>query len=540
VASVIPSGVFAWQVLRLRQWLVDDALISMAYARTLAASGRWAQTVSDPQVEGVSNPAWTLMLAGLKRLGLFDSGGSLLGFADYLVVFRVLTLVAFVAVHLLLARAVAKILPGAGQLVSAAAMLMLATSTPFVVWMASGLENPLYAVVVAALAAGLVRWHQTDRLISPGAAVSAGLLAFAAAVTRPDGLIFVAAYPLAVLAGARRRQVRGGLLAIGVHLGVCAVGLAALFGWRYATFAAWVPNTAVAKGQGLDLVASLRRTPELAGALSWPWLALLVAGTVAVFVARATSRRVVMVASVPVVLSACAYLILEKDWMGEYRFATPLLVSAAVLTAVVAAAWLAPRPEPAGRVVTAVAAAALTVAVVGSSAVMFPRMATFIPGPTVGECRIVERYGRLFNFYADELHLGRETLALPDIGGTLLVSRLRVLDLAGLTEPTIARYLGVGDAKGLADYVFETQRPALMNLHGSWTAPLRSDPRLKRDYVRLASEGDWVRRDIAERTPNFSDISKAGGELLQQVEKRYQAQLSGGCGALTVGEPLRP
>lgn len=540
VLGLIPFGVFSWQLLRLRQWLVDDALISMAYARTLAATGRWAQTVTDPQVEGVSNPAWTLMLAGLHRVGLFDAGGSVLGLADYLVVFRIVALVAFIVVQILLVRTVLLLLPVGGQVVGSAAMLLLATNTPFVVWMASGLENPLYAVVSAALAAGLVRWHVVGRLLTPAVALSAAVLGMAAAVTRPDGLIFVAAYPLAIVVALRRGQVRQAIAAAVVHLVVCAAGLGTFFAWRFTTFGAWLPNTAVAKGQGIHLGVALRRAPELADALSWPWLAVLTLATAAALFARAASRRLVLVATVPVALSALAYLILEEDWMREYRFATPLLVSATVLTSVVATVWLSPSSRTRGRVLTGLVAVVLAGTLIGAGTVMLPRMATFVPGPTVPGCFVVERYGRLFNFYADQLGLERETFALPDIGGTLLVSRLQVLDLAGLTEPRIARYLSDGDASGLTDYIFDTKRPAFLHLHGSWTAALRKDQRLKQEYVALESEGDWVRRDIVERTANFAAVEEAGAELFARVQQEYQNQLSHGCGALIVGEALRP
>ena len=118
-------------------------------------------------------------------------------------------------------------------------------------------------------------------------------------------------------------------------------------------------------------------------------------------------------------------------------------------------------------------------------------------------CRIAERFGEVFDDYADRLGVDRGTLLLPDVGGTALTSRLAVVDLAGLASYRIAGFRGAHDMSGLRDYVFEESRPTFIHTHGAWDAGLSADPRLERDYVWLyrgaGTDADWVRRDVADR-----------------------------------------
>ena len=69
----------------------------------------------------------------------------------------------------------------------------------FVIWTTSGLENGLFALVVMAIAAVLARTAVSGRLLDPRTAVAVGILAALAALTRPDGIVFLAAFPIATV-----------------------------------------------------------------------------------------------------------------------------------------------------------------------------------------------------------------------------------------------------------------------------------------------------------------------------------------------------
>lgn len=78
--------------------------------------------------------------------------------------------------------------------------------------------------------------------------MTAAAIALLAALTRPDGAVLMAAYPV-VLALFVRRDLARSVRALTLHAGVVAVPYGAFLLWRHAVFGLWVPNTAVAKAQ---------------------------------------------------------------------------------------------------------------------------------------------------------------------------------------------------------------------------------------------------------------------------------------------------
>src|SRR5580765_6758811 len=60
-------GILAIQAWALRSWLVDDAGISMSYARNLGLGAGLVAQAGDPPVEGYSNPLWVLLLCPLVQ-----------------------------------------------------------------------------------------------------------------------------------------------------------------------------------------------------------------------------------------------------------------------------------------------------------------------------------------------------------------------------------------------------------------------------------------------------------------------------------------
>jgi hypothetical protein len=495
---------------RIGGWLIDDAGITFAYARNLAYGYGLVSQPGAAPLEGFSNPLWTFVLAPFFALGAFDPlwTPKLLAFA-------------------LLAGTIALLLwnlrgPGVGPWLAGSAALLLALDTSFMVWSMSGLENALLAFLLAvsaslALRSGGAQGRRWDGV----AGIVAGLLA----LTRPDAVLYAAAYPAALLIG-RQETVRAWLR---YRLVPYAIGLVAVFGsylvFRRAYFGDWVPNTFHAKVRPWMMAVDAGRALELVqsavGRLTWPVLALIGLALAASLRRRSPAPRLAVLA-VYLVLAAGAYVILPPDWMGEYRFATGFfLFFYWALGEALAWWWAAGRPLR----VRWLAPAAVVLLLAESVSVHAARTDDFARNPTVPFGRISE-FARAYDRLASALGPGTHSLLTPDLGGMLYTTRLRVYDLAGLCDRTIARTL-MDDATAFHDYVFAATRPTFIHIHGTWSdwARLHADARFARDYAVLYEtwarpsgadaggegepwSGDYVRRE-AMATP--ADIERLQG-----------------------------
>jgi hypothetical protein len=158
--------------------------------------------------------------------------------------------------------------------------------------------------------------------------------------------------------------------------------------------------------------------------------------------------------------------------------------------------------------------------VVGTVVLYLPRSRQFSQEPTVSFWGVSADFIR-FEVYSESLDLTQASVLLPDVGGPLYDSQLRVYDLAGLTDSTIARTIHK-DQEAFYDYVFDVIRPTYIHLHGKWTylANLEADPRFRRDYLPINEyedryvkshhdmilfSGDFVRRDVLQ-DPSVIDL----------------------------------
>ncbi|MEJ3658033.1 hypothetical protein WEH80_34220 [Actinomycetes bacterium KLBMP 9759] len=497
-AVVVPTIVLIVHASLYGAWIVDDAAITFSYARNMAAgSGPVVQAGVDP-VEGYSNPAWLALHIAGTWLGLFDRG-TWFGVPDYVAFPKTLALVLFVVTLVGCYRA-ARVITSKPALVTLVAGVAMAAIPSFVIWVVSGLENSLLVATAVGLAAVLAPAVVEGRLFTPRAAVWCGLLAALAALTRPDGLVYAGAYPLAALLAVERGGLRRAAGFVGLSTVAFAVPAGLYLVWRLTTFGAWLPNTAVAKSQGLPTVENLAPLAEFAMNLGWPFLLTVPVVAIAGIVWGSSARRGLLAIGVPFLLALVAFVVLEADWMGEYRFASPVWAVGALLGASSMArlySVLAPRRW---------AVAVVAVAVVGGTASVFPEMQEdaleFTVEPTTSVCTVAEESGRMVNAYADLLGLREGSVFTADLGGSSLTSRLRVVDLAGLVDADIARLWADQDWAGFGDHVYERVRPTFIKGDDSYyflEPGLGEDPRFARDYVEVAPSSektDYVRRDV--------------------------------------------
>ena len=490
---------------------MDDAGISFAYARNLAAGYGLVSQPGAPPVEGYSNFLWVLLMAVFYRIGLFHV------IWTPKIVACALTAGSFLVVTETLRRATSW---GPGAAVSA--LTLVALQPAFVIWSISGLENPLYAFLISLLFAGAVdlvlATHPSRLTLIATAVIAAGI-----AATRPDGIVYTAVVPLILAVRAcvarRLRPWLGALIVYGV---VATILVGALVGFRWWYFHDIFPNTYYIKAEGRmegtveslltmqsDAVMKIRRLSEAIGGVArakWPVI-IVFAATLFMLFKRRFSPILATLALFSA-FSGVVYVLLPKDFMGEHRFATPFFLF--FYTYGVALAWSVCSTL---RTTTAVKRLALAI-VVGLVVVVTlvqasKRSVKFASDPTTPLAGIAEYFGDRYNRLAESLNLDSATLMAANQGGSLLYSNLRLVDMGGLTDRTIARTID-RDNKAFHDYVFEQVRPTFIEVHTTWVsrARLDADPRFRRDYVaikeRIVQEngvsrlesGDYVRRDV--------------------------------------------
>jgi hypothetical protein len=391
-----------------------------------------------------------------------------------------------------------------------------------VIWSISGLENSLYVFLLCLLTAGVA-----DLVLAPDPSrmtlVFTGVVTAGVAATRPDGMVYLTIVPLVLAARACvARRLRPWLEDFAVYGIVTATLLGALAGFRWWYFHDVFPNTYYMKAAGRmggsvesllllhpETILKARGLSEAiagVGRAKWPAVVVVV-GTVFLLGIR-RFPPILAVFGLFQVFSGLAYLLLPKDFMGEYRFATPFFLF--FYTYVVALAWLlctSMRTAPAVKRLIFAMVIALLVA--GTLAQAARRSVAFAAHPATPLARIAEYFGHRYDRLAEALELDSATLLTVNQGGSLLYSHLRVFDLGGLCDRTIARTLR-RDQPAFYDYVFDQLRPTFIEVHGPWIriTALDADPRFTRDYTVLKERvvyenggprlesADFIRRDV--------------------------------------------
>jgi hypothetical protein len=467
------------------RWIVDDAGITFDFARNIASGFGPVAQPGGPVVEGYSDPTWLALLIAGRKVGLFDHG-YLFGIPDYVVYPKGLALLCCAGILVLVHRAARHAVRHA-WLPTLLAGAVLAGTSSFVIWSFSGLENALYALLATGMAVLLLSATARGSLLRPRVAAAAGILAFLLALTRPDGLIYVAAYPLLAVVNLRRETLRHSAVAVAVGLAAFTVPYGGFLALRQAVFGRWLPLTAVAKNQSVPTLADLGKVGQLFSYAGWLLVAAAVVVTGVALASGPRARRLLAGPLVTLLLALAAFGILQPDWMPWYRFATPVwpLATLVLLVAVPHAAGLMSRR--AGAVVAVLLAAGAVL----SGAQQYATATSFRADPTVPLCAVVTDSGRAFDGLAEVIGQPDATVLTPDLGGSSLTSDLRLVDLAGLVDPTTASYWAAGDIAGLRDYVFTRLKPTFMKISSGWASGtgILADPRMRRDYTPLGDNG---------------------------------------------------
>jgi hypothetical protein len=399
---------------RLRLAPIDDAYITFRAAVNLAHGDGPVFNVGE-RVESATSPLWVALLAVAERLGIGPVAAStplLLAFAA-----GAAALAAVCALEL------------GGPLAAVIAGVALAALPSWSAWVCTGMEVPLAGFFITAATLAALRER----------AGLAGMLLAAAALSRPEAIALLPAFLVAL---PRDRWPR--------FLALALAPVLLLTFARRAWFGQWVPNTYVAKREGLGL-AGLGRGLGYVGAFAVANLALVAAAGAALF-----RRRARLLALVCLCFGA-AVAWDGGDHFSLWRLMGPVLpVGCAILGVELAAL---PR-----KLVPVAAALAIAAAVALPPLLGLPSLREGLAGLTAEGLYAEQALDAVQALWG--LPPGR--VAAVSIGIVGFVSGRNVLDMVGLANPHIARTphlpgVAPGHDHADVDYVL-SQKPELVML----------------------------------------------------------------------------
>lgn len=422
--------------------LIDDAFISFRYARNLA-EGLGLVFNPGERVEGYTNPLWVLILSALVRVG-----------ADPLVWSRIIGVIAGAGTLLLVHRAARRLRPDPPMLALVAPVL-LACNRTVCVWSTQGLETSFFSFLCMA---GLYLAGGT----APHWSVMAGTALGLAALTRPEGILVFAGLAL-VMALDRLRRIPGDAatdrlagfqqpLLVSLPFFVLVVSHLV---FRLVYYGRWLPNTYAVKVTGLYPASGLVHVALFArDNLLGLELPLILIAAWALW--RAKDRRGPLRTPLACLVAAVGYLVYIFSIGGdhfEYRFFHPVLVMLALPVSMgvfETGAFLARSGSTRlARIVTVtcvlvMAARGIIVSGAGFQVVVRTIDLGFQKGDVSitsieyehGFARTLVHVGQWLGRHADP----DETVGVEAAGAVPYFSRLRAVDVLGLTEPDGASF----------------------------------------------------------------------------------------------------
>jgi hypothetical protein len=375
LAAALPLAAWMWG------FTVDDALISVRYARHLASGVGYRFNADGPMTDGVTPLPWAFLLAPFAH-------------ADALAVLaraKSLGLGAWLGAAAAWGGAIARV--PAGAWVKATAFAVVGLSVPLAAYAVSGMETGL-AIALATVAA-----------ISSSRPLLAASLAGSVATLRPEmaawALVLALGFELARAPLRPSRLVFAALLAVG-PFALCAIARAIAFGSP-------APLSLLAKPSDLGhgaIYTGAAVVVSLSPLLVLSPVALLRGPRSALAIAAAGAAHF------------AAMIAVGGDWMPYARLAAPVVPSLAYAFVLVA---------PHARVAMTVARGTLTLSV---------GVALLVSGGTSGRTVGADRAALVTS--AHPILADASRIAVLDIGWASAATEAHLVDLAGVTDPTFA------------------------------------------------------------------------------------------------------
>jgi hypothetical protein len=471
-------------------WIMDDAGISFVYSRNLAEGYGLVSQPGRIPVEGYSNPLWVFIFVPFFWMGIFNP----------LVTPKIVSSIFVLFTLIFLYSGVREILKNRGLAFAVGFLVVINTS--FVVWTISGLENSLYvflAVMMFWVLAFESEWKNTPIVL--------GILAGLAAITRPDGVVYIIVYPIFLgirwLGGWKVKDWKN----LGVRILRFMFPVLVIVGgylvFRLIYFGELLPNTYYAKPISLFSSGALKNLitlhPDSFDEIVELWQAVLgqlaLVGFILMLISFThflTSRKfrpnqwAGLVLFIPAVF---IYTVLPKDWMGEYRFAT---ISIPFFYLLLIQLWLGWSDYLRNHTLRNSVLWLFILIFIGVNIPRHIKRTTKFAGdPPTPFTWVVDQYVDKFQKLSDILEQEDASMLVPDMGGTLYYSELTVYDLGALTDSTIARTMRVNQ-DAFYNYIFDVIHPTFIVTYSGWAqfSNFDADPRFRQDYVPIEESID--------------------------------------------------
>ncbi|MDP9313302.1 MAG: hypothetical protein M3R24_20865 [Chloroflexota bacterium] len=512
--------VFTVRCLYIDRDVVDDAAISLSYARNVANGDGFVLNHGGERVEGYSNMLLVLLLALGFKIGIYDLLLHVVSPVTATIVYLKAVGLCFGIGTLVLAFYLPRVVYDAhrNDPLSLFAPLFLTISTSFVTWTVMGLENPMYSffILLAAFAYLREQHRQQHRVWS-------ALLFTSVALIRPEGVLYFGVaviHRILYLLLSRRKPTRHDAIWLGVFIGCYGLFLV----WRYTYFGYWVPNTFYAKvtDRHLSQLLSYIRNPGDPGRLyittyvtQYNVLFSLVFVILALITWRYWRTHLLLAGILGGGLLYVVYV--GGDWWHEFRFLSPLLPIVALL--IQAGLSRIRDVFRAERCVFPTLAATLLVLTAVPNITAARQYNNTVP------LKGVVAQAQQWQSIAAQLQLHTPKFLQPDVGGiSFMAPDLRIVDLGMLTDIHLARFTYYPPF--FKQYIFEEERPEFLHTHGGWSlvSKITLYPELREHYLPInvvedsasGGSGDYIRKDLFVSTASASaspPLARNFGEL---------------------------
>jgi hypothetical protein len=238
--------------------LFDDAMISMRYARNLAAGYGPIWNPNGAHVEGITNPLWMLYMALVHLLPVPASKISLL---------IQISGALFMLLNLFVVKQIAEVVGRGSAFVTLSAVGLTAFYFPMTLWGLLGMEVSMLLPLVSTAVLWVLRCLQTNRF-SPAPYLLLGI----GTLARLDILVVLLVVWLFLIATDPKH--RGNHIWVGILTVTIFIGGQTLLRWWY--YGDVLPNTYYLKMTGFPLLLRLARglyvSQSFISGLGWPFV----------------------------------------------------------------------------------------------------------------------------------------------------------------------------------------------------------------------------------------------------------------------------